>query len=97
MTNPTPNGNRVLVRYDAAEKITNSGLVIPDQAQKLQQTGVVVGVGVGRYTEKGVLIPIDLGVGDHVLFEKYGGSDFEHEGERLVFLEPSEVLAVLDN
>ena len=69
-----PLEDRIVVRPSAAEQVTASGLVIPDTAQEKPQEAEVIAVGPGRVDDKGVRIPVDVSVGDMVIFSKYGGT-----------------------
>ena len=69
-----PLEDRIVVRPMAAEQVTASGLVIPDTAQEKPQEAEVVAVGPGRIDDKGNRIPVDVSVGDKVIFSKYGGT-----------------------
>jgi len=90
-----PLGDRVVVRpTEEAESRTPSGLVIPDTAKEKPQQGEVLAVGPGRRSEQtGELIPVDVGVGDVVLYSKYGGTEVTVDGEELLVLSSRDVLA----
>ena len=90
-----PLEDRVVVRNNEAEQTTASGLVIPDVAQQKPQEGVVIAVGEGRY-ENGKRIPIDIQVGDVVIFSKYGGTEVKVDGETLMILTSKDVLAITE-
>ena len=87
-----PLDDRVVVRPSEAEETTASGLVIPDTAKEKPQEGEVVAVGSGR-REKGELIPLDVKVGDRILFGKYSGSDIKIDNEEFMILKEDEILA----
>ena len=79
----------------AAEQVTASGLVIPDAAQEKPQEAEVVAVGPGRIDDKGNRIPVDVSVGDKVIFSKYGGTELKYGGEDYLVLSARDVLAIV--
>ena len=92
--NLQPLDDRIVVRPGDAEATTASGLVIPDTAKEKPQQGEVLAVGPGRRTENtGELIPVDVAVGDTVVYSKYGGTEITVEGEDLLILNARDVLA----
>ena len=92
--NLQPLEDRIVVRSSEAESTTASGLVIPDTAQEKPQQGEVIAVGPGRRSEQsGEIIPIDVAVGDTVVYSKYGGTEITVEGEELLILNARDVLA----
>jgi chaperonin GroES len=92
--NLQPLEDRIVVRPAEAEEMTVSGLVIPDTAKEKPQQGEVLAVGPGRRAEhSGELIPLDLGVGDTVVYSKYGGTEITVDGEDLLILSSRDVLA----
>jgi chaperonin GroES len=89
-----PLDDRIVVRPSEAEERTASGLVIPDTAKEKPQQGEVLAVGPGRRAENsGELIPLDIKVGDVVVYSKYGGTEITVEGEDLLILNSRDVLA----
>jgi chaperonin GroES len=89
-----PLDDRIVVRPSEAEEKTASGLVIPDTAKEKPQQGEVLAVGPGRRAENtGELIPLDVKVGDKVVYSKYGGTEITVEGEDLLILTARDVLA----
>ena len=89
-----PLEDRIVVRTAEAEETTVSGLVIPDTAKEKPQQGEVLAVGPGRRAENsGELIPLDIAVGDVVVYSKYGGTEITIDGEDLLVLRESDVLA----
>src|SRR5271156_7207840 len=89
-----PLDDRIVVRPSEAEETTASGLVIPDTAKEKPQQGEVLAVGPGRRAENtGELIPLDVSVGDTVVYSKYGGTEITIEGEDLLILSGRDVLA----
>jgi len=96
MSTVKPLDDRVVVKAVSEEK-TVSGIVIPDTASKEKpQKGKVVAVGPGKLTDQGTRLPMDLKVGDTVLFTKYGPTEIEVEGEEILVLNQSDVLAVFE-
>jgi chaperonin GroES len=79
----------------AAEQVTSSGLVIPDTAQEKPQEAKVIAVGPGRVDDKGTRIPVDVSVGDMVIFSKYGGTELKYNGEEYLVLSARDVLAIV--
>ena len=90
-----PLEDRVVVRTLEAEQTTASGLVIPDTAKEKPQEGEVLAVGDGRFDDKGERIPLDVKVGDKVIYSKYGGTEVKYGGEDLLVLSARDVLAVV--
>ena len=94
--NLKPLDDRIVVRANEAEQTTASGLVIPDTAKEKPQQGEVLAVGPGRRSEQsGEIIPLDVKVGDTVVYSKYGGTEITVEGEDLLILTSRDVLAVV--
>jgi chaperonin GroES len=92
--NLQPLEDRIVVRPAEAEETTISGLVIPDTAKEKPQQGEVLAVGSGRRAESsGELIPLDIEVGDSVVYSKYGGTEITVDGEDLLILSSRDVLA----
>jgi chaperonin GroES len=92
--NLQPLEDRIVVRPAEAEETTISGLVIPDTAKEKPQQGEVLAVGPGRRAENsGELIPLDIVVGDSVVYSKYGGTEITVDGEDLLILSSRDVLA----
>ena len=89
-----PLEDRIVVRTSEPEETTVSGLVIPDTAKEKPQQGEVLAVGPGRRAEHtGELVPLDLAVGDAVVYSKYGGTEISFDGEDLLILSSRDVLA----
>jgi chaperonin GroES len=92
--NLQPLDDRIVVRPSEAEEKTASGLVIPDTAKEKPQQGDVLAVGPGRRSDTtGEIIPLDVAVGDKVVYSKYGGTEIVVEGEDLLILTSRDVLA----
>jgi chaperonin GroES len=95
--NLKPLDDRIVVRPSEAEETTVSGIVIPDTAKEKPQQGEVLAVGPGRRSEQtGEVIPIDVKVGDTVVYSKYGGTEISVDGEDLLILTSRDVLAITD-
>ncbi len=94
--NIKPLEDRIVVRPLEAEQTTASGLVIPDTAKEKPQEGEVMAVGPGRFNEDGdERIPMDISVGDKVIYSKYGGTEVKYGGDELLILSARDVLAVV--
>ena len=92
-----PLEDRVVVKPLEAEQTTASGLVIPDTAKEKPQEGEVVAVGAGRFDDKGARIPVDVKVGDKVVFSKYGGTELKYGNEEYLVLGARDILAIIEN
>jgi chaperonin GroES len=90
-----PLEDRILIKSLEAEQTTASGLVIPDTAKEKPQEGEVLAVGPGRIDDKGNRVPLDVTVGDRVIYSKYGGTEIKHGGEEYLILSARDVLAVV--
>jgi chaperonin GroES len=91
-----PLHDRVLVRRIEAEEKSAGGIIIPDTAKEKPSQGEIVAVGPGGRDDAGKLIPIDLRVGDRVLFGKWSGTEVKIDGEELIIMKESDILGVLD-
>ncbi|MFC6851296.1 co-chaperone GroES [Aquipuribacter hungaricus] len=92
-----PLEDRIVVQTLEAEQTTASGLVIPDTAKEKPQEGTVLAVGPGRFDDDGEKrIPLDVKVGDTVLYSKYGGTEVKYGGEEYLILSARDVLAVIE-
>ena len=91
-----PLEDRIVVQAVDAESTTASGLVIPDTAKEKPQEGMVLAVGPGRF-EDGARVPLDVKVGDKVLYSKYGGTEVKYAGEEYLVLSARDVLAVIES
>ena len=95
--NLQPLEDRIVVRPAQAEEMTISGLVIPDTAKEKPQQGEVLAVGPGRWSDdKGAHSPLDIKVGDTVLYSKYGGTEVAVDGKDLLILTSRDVLAIVN-
>ena len=91
--NIRPLDDRVVVRPLEAEEVTAGGIVLPDAAQEKPQRGKVLAVGPGKLLDSGSRGELSIGVGDEVIFGKYGGSEVEVDGDELKILRESDILA----
>ncbi len=91
-----PLHDRVLVRRVDAIKTTQYGIIIPDTAMEKPSEGEVLAIGKGR-TERGILVPIDIQIGDRVLFGKWSGSEITIEGEKLLIMNETDIMGVLED
>ncbi|MEI7625149.1 MAG: co-chaperone GroES [Actinomycetota bacterium] len=91
-----PLGDRLIVRALEEEETTASGLVLPDTAKEKPQKGTVLAVGDGRIDDAGKRIPLEIAKGDEVLYSKYGGTEIKVDGEDLLVLRESDVLAKVE-
>jgi chaperonin GroES len=93
VSNIKPLGDRVLVKPMAKEEITKGGIVLPDTVKEKPQEGEVLAVGLGKNSDKGVRIPMEVKLGDIVLYAKYDGTEIKLDGEDLIILRESDILA----
>ena len=91
-----PLGDRVLVKPEKAEQKTASGLYISSGAQEKPQRGEVIAVGAGKLDDKGERIPVDVKVGDVVIYGKYGGNEVKSDGEEYLLMRDSDIYAVVE-
>ncbi|MBE3587418.1 MAG: co-chaperone GroES [Thermoanaerobacteraceae bacterium] len=91
-----PLGERVVVKPLPTEEVTKGGIVIPDTAKEKPQEGEVVAVGPGRLLENGTRVPIDLKVGDRILFSKYAGNEVKLDGEEYLIMREADILGVIE-
>ncbi len=92
-----PLGDRLIVRAIEEEETTASGIVLPDTAKEKPQKGKVLAVGDGKLDDDGKRIPLDVSEGDEVLYSKYGGTEIKVDGEDLLVLRESDVLARVES
>ena len=90
----TPLGDRVIVKPDPGEEKTKSGIVLPDSAKEKPQEGTVVAVGSGRFLDGGQKVPVEVKVGDKIIYSKYGGSEVKIDNEDYIILQERDILAV---
>ena len=91
-----PLSDRIVVKAHEAEEKTASGIILPDTAKEKPQQGEVLAIGPGRRSEQtGELVPMDVSVGDTVVYSKYGGTEISSAGEDLLILNARDVLATI--
>lgn len=94
--NLKPLGDRVIVEVLEEEAVTASGIVLPDTAKEKPQRGRVLAIGEGRW-EDGQRLPLDVSVGDEIIYSKYGGTDITVDGNEYLILRETDILAVWTN
>ena len=90
-----PLGDRIVIKPITAEQKLASGIVLPDTAQEKPQHGEVLAVGSGRILDNGTRVPMEVKVGDKVLFSKYSGTEFKYNEEELLILNERDIHAIL--
>lgn len=93
--NIKPLGDRVVIKALAQEEKTKSGIVLPDTAKEKPQQGEVLAVGTGKVLENGQKAPMEVKVGDKVIFSKYAGTEIKVDGEEVLILSERDILAIL--
>jgi chaperonin GroES len=91
-----PIQDRVLVKREDAEERTAGGIIIPDTSKEKPSKGKVTAVGSGARDDKGNIIPMTLKVGDRVFFTKWGGTEVKIDGEELLIMKESDILAIIE-
>ncbi|PFG18984.1 co-chaperone GroES [Serinibacter salmoneus] len=91
-----PLEDRIVVQTLEAEQTTASGLVLPDSAKEKPQEGKVLAVGPGRVDDSGNRVPVDVAVGDVVIYSKYGGTEVKYSGEDYLILSARDILAIVE-
>ena len=91
--NLQPLADRLVVKPIEREEVTKGGIVLPDTAKEKPQEGEVVAVGPGRKSEDGKVVPMDIKVGDRVVYAKYGGTEIKIDNEEYMILRESDILA----
>jgi chaperonin GroES len=91
-----PLQDRVIVKRLEEEEKTKGGIIIPDTAKEKPQEGKVIAVGKGKITEDGKVIPLDVKVGDRILFAKYGGTEVKIEGEEHLIMREEDILGIIE-
>ncbi len=89
-----PLGDHIVVKPGPEEEVTRGGIVLPDMARKRPQEGTVIAVGPGKVLESGQRAPLEVAVGEVVIYTKYGGTEITVDGEDLVILDEGSVLAI---
>ena len=90
-----PLSDRVVIKAQDAEEKTASGIILPDTAQEKPQIGEIIAIGSGKVNDAGSLIKMTVKKGDKVLYGKYSGTEISHEGDDLLIMRESDILAVL--
>jgi chaperonin GroES len=91
-----PLHDRVVVRRVTEEQKTSGGIIIPDTAKEKPQEGEIVAVGPGARNEKGEIVPLDVKAGDRVLFGKWSGTETKIDGEELLIMKESDIMAIIE-
>ena len=91
-----PLGDRVVIKPTPREEMTKSGIVLPDTAKEKPQEGLVIAAGPGKITDDGTREPMDVSVGDKVLYAKYAGTEFKVEEEELLIVSQKDILAIVE-
>jgi chaperonin GroES len=89
-----PLGDRLVVKADPAEEKTRSGIVLPDTAKEKPAEGTVIAVGMGRVLDNGTKVPLEVKIGDKVIYSKYGGTEVKIDNEEYIILSEKEILAI---
>jgi chaperonin GroES len=89
-----PIGDRVVVKPEPEEQKTKSGIVLPDSAKEKPQEGTVVAVGTGRILDNGQKVPLDVKIGDKIIYSKYGGTEVKIDNEEYIILSEKDILAI---
>ncbi len=92
-----PLGGRVIIEAIEQEEMTAGGIILPETAKEKPQEGNVLAVGPGERDEKGVRVPMDVKVGDKVLFAKYSGTEIKMDAKKLLIMRESDLLAVVES
>ena len=93
--NVKPLADRVIIKAAEAEEMTKGGIILPDTAKEKPQQGEVVAVGPGKVSDSGSLVDVTLKIGDKVLYGKYSGTEITVDGEDVLIMRESDILAVL--
>jgi chaperonin GroES len=92
----TPLNDRIIIKPAPAEDVTKGGIIIPDTAKEKPLQGTVTAIGKGRIDDNGKLVPMQLKVGDKVLYGKYAGTEVTIDGEDLLMMKENDVFAIID-
>ena len=90
-----PLGDKVVLKQLKAEETTKSGIVLPGQAQEKPQQAEVIAVGPGKVADDGKVVPMQVKVGDKVVYSKYSGTEVELDGEKFLIVKQSDILAII--
>lgn len=91
-----PTGDRVLIERIAADSVSKGGVIIPDVSREKRMEGIVRAVGLGKLLDDGRRSEIEFGVGDRVVFSRYGGAEVDVSGQKLLLIPAADVLAVME-
>jgi chaperonin GroES len=91
-----PLGDRVVIQPTPREEMTKSGIVLPDTAKEKPQEGSIIAAGPGRLNDEGKREPMDVTVGDKVLYAKYAGTEFTIDGDEYLIVSQKDILAVVE-
>ncbi len=94
--NLRPLGDRVIIEPSEGEEMTTGGILLPETAKEKPQQGTILAVGPGRRDDGGKLIAMDVKANDKVLYAKYAGTEIKVNGEKLLILKESDILAVVE-
>ncbi len=90
----TPLGDRVVIKPEPSEEKTRSGIVLPDTAKEKPSEGTVVAVGTGRILDNGQKVPVEVKIGEKVIYSKYGGTEVKIDDEEYIILQERDILAI---
>lgn len=90
-----PLADRVVVRPSAAEEKTKGGIIVPDTAKEKPVWGEIIAVGPGKISDEGKVIPVEVKVGDQVLYGKYSGTEVTIDGEEVLIMRESDIFAIM--
>ncbi len=93
MSKLVPLGDRVVIKPSPKEEVSKGGIVLPDTVKEKPQEGEVIAVGPGKLTDDGSRLPMDVAVGDIVIYSKYAGTEFKQDDEDVVIMRESDILA----
>ena len=94
--NLKPLGGRLVVEPTEQEDVTTGGIFLPETAKEKPQKGIVLAAGQGERDDKGKFIPMEVKVGDTILFNKYAGTEIKVDGKKIIILRENEVLAIIE-
>lgn len=95
--NLKPLGDRVVVKPEPSEEKTMSGIVLPDSAKEKPQIGTIIAIGSGRILDNGQKVPMEVKIGDKIIYAKYGGTEIKLDGEEYIILQERDILAIKTN
>ncbi len=93
MSKLVPLGDRVVIKPTPREEVSKGGILLPDTAKEKPQEGEIIAVGAGKLTDEGKRLPMDVKVGDKVIYSKYAGTEYKEIGDELVIMRESDLLA----